>query len=109
MGKRTVRLLLSLWFQMLSCPVFMMGLFACYRKSLTTFLEKEPANHVAENVKRMRQIQRKCRQKQREEVASAPVPVKALWKSQKYETIPSRLGEYLHSSPACTPVRFYQI
>ena len=69
--------------------------------------EKESTNHVAENVKRMRQIQRKCRQKQREEVASAPVPVKALWKSQKYEAVPSRLGEYLHVSPQSTQVRFW--
>lgn len=47
----------------------------------------------------MRQIQRKCRQKQREEVASAPVPVKALWKSQKYEAVPSKLSDYLNVSP----------
>lgn len=48
----------------------------------------------------MRQIQRRCRQKQREEVESAPVPVKALWKSEKYEAVPSRLAEYLHVSEA---------
>lgn len=59
------------------------------------FIEKEPRDHVAENVRRMRQIQRKCRQKQREDESTAPVPVKALWKSQKYESVPSKLAELL--------------
>lgn len=52
-------------------------------------------DHVSENVRRMRQIQRKCKQKQREEETSAPIPVKALWKSQKYESVPSKLAQLL--------------
>ncbi|KAF6032562.1 ENKD1 [Bugula neritina] len=72
---------------------------SCFASTSNTKQQKEPKNHVSENVRRMRQIQRRCRQKQREEVASAPVPVKALWKSEKYEAVPSKLGEYLSKEP----------
>lgn len=58
-------------------------------------LEKESKDHITENVKRMRKIQRQSRQKQREEEASAPVPVKALWRSKKYDEVPSKLVEFI--------------
>lgn len=44
-------------------------------------------DHFRENVRRMRQIQKKSREKEAESVQ----PVKALWKSEKYSTVPSRI------------------
>ena len=44
-------------------------------------------DHFRENVRRMRQIQRQSRQREVE----AQKPVKALWKSEKYKDVPSRI------------------
>ncbi|XP_067928363.1 enkurin domain-containing protein 1-like [Watersipora subatra] len=76
---------------------------SCFASTSGTKIKKDPKDHVAENVKRMRQIQRKCRQKQKEEVETAPTPVKALWKSEKYECVPSKLSGYLNNSDTPRP------
>ncbi|XP_053392712.1 enkurin domain-containing protein 1-like isoform X2 [Mercenaria mercenaria] len=46
-------------------------------------------DHFRENVRRMRQIQRKSREKEVESVQ----PVKALWKSEKYKDVPSKIKD----------------
>ena len=62
--------------------------------SLTVFFsEPEPKDHVAENVRRMRRIQRENKKKQAD--APQPVPVKALWKSSKYDGVTSKVKEEL--------------
>ncbi|XP_062237571.1 enkurin domain-containing protein 1 [Platichthys flesus] len=57
-----------------------------------------------ENVRRLREIQRRCKEQEAERAQSRPVPVKALWTSSKYETVPSRLMVQLQvSSPSVKP------
>jgi len=46
-------------------------------------------NHVQKNIQRMRRIQRAAREKQQ---TSPTQPLKALWRSEKYEHIESRVG-----------------
>ncbi|XP_048474660.1 enkurin domain-containing protein 1 [Rhincodon typus] len=60
--------------------------------------KKELKDHEKENVRRMREIQKKCREKDQERELSGPKPVKALWKSQKYESIPSKVMTQLQES-----------
>lgn len=55
----------------------------------------EPKDHVKENVRRMRQIQRASREKDEEKQA----PVKALWKSTKYEEVSSKVRDELSRAP----------
>ncbi|XP_069511272.1 enkurin domain-containing protein 1 [Ambystoma mexicanum] len=52
---------------------------------------KDPKDHEKENVRRMREIQKKCRAKEMERENNRPKPVKALWKSQKYESVESKV------------------
>ncbi|XP_078421859.1 enkurin domain-containing protein 1 isoform X2 [Cetorhinus maximus] len=61
-------------------------------------VEKETRDHEKENVRRMREIQKKCREKDQERELNGPKPVKALWKSQKYESIPSKVMAQLQES-----------
>lgn len=44
-----------------------------------------------ENVRRLREIQRRCKEQEAQREHSRPVPVKALWSSPKYQDIPSRV------------------
>ncbi|XP_030313907.1 enkurin domain-containing protein 1 isoform X2 [Calypte anna] len=53
--------------------------------------KKEPKDHEKENVKRIKEIQKKCKEKERAQMHSQPKPVKALWKSQKYENVESKV------------------
>ncbi|KAG8144030.1 putative C16orf48-like protein [Naja naja] len=46
---------------------------------------------------RPKQIQRKCREKEQARQLSQPKPVKALWKSQKYENVESKVKAKLQS------------
>ncbi|XP_013399062.1 enkurin domain-containing protein 1-like [Lingula anatina] len=57
-----------------------------------------PKDHFSENVKRMRQIQRKSRKKE-QEAAQPPTPVKALWKSEKFKDVQSKVVEELEKEP----------
>ncbi|XP_028853154.1 enkurin domain-containing protein 1 [Denticeps clupeoides] len=44
-----------------------------------------------ENVRRLREIQRKCREQEAQKERARPLPVKALWTSPKYKEVPSRV------------------
>ncbi|XP_034548538.1 enkurin domain-containing protein 1 [Notolabrus celidotus] len=44
-----------------------------------------------ENVRRLREIQRRCKEHEAERAQSRPVPVKALWTSSKYQNVSSRV------------------
>jgi len=48
-------------------------------------------DHVKDNVKRMREIQAKCKQKQEEEAK----PVKPLYRPDKYDHIPAKVTMYM--------------
>ncbi|XP_060894572.1 enkurin domain-containing protein 1 isoform X2 [Labrus mixtus] len=51
-----------------------------------------------ENVLRLREIQRRCKEQDAERSQSRPVPVKALWTSSKYQNVPSRVMMQLQVS-----------
>ncbi|NXT85587.1 ENKD1 protein, partial [Zapornia atra] len=57
---------------------------------------KEPKDHEKENVRRIKEIQRKCREKERAQEHSQPV--RALWKSHKYENVESKVKAQLQES-----------
>ncbi|XP_005101585.1 enkurin domain-containing protein 1 [Aplysia californica] len=46
-------------------------------------------NQINENVRRMREIQRRCKQRE----AEKPEPVKVLWKSEKYANVESKIKQ----------------
>ena len=56
-----------------------------------------------ENVRRLREIQRRCREQEVQRQQARPVPVKALWSSPKYQDVPSRVMAQLQVR--CRPVR----
>ncbi|NXG01021.1 ENKD1 protein, partial [Sakesphorus luctuosus] len=62
---------------------------------------KEPKDYEKENVRRIKEIQKRCKEKERAQELSQPKPVKALWKSQKYENVESKVKTKLQetSSP----------
>ncbi|KAJ6666054.1 hypothetical protein lerEdw1_000958 [Lerista edwardsae] len=60
---------------------------------------KVSKDHEKENLRRMREIQRRCREKEQAQELSRPKPVKALWKSQKYENVESKVKAKLQENP----------
>ncbi|KAK7113492.1 enkurin domain-containing protein 1-like [Littorina saxatilis] len=52
-------------------------------------------DHLSENVRRMRQIQRKCKQREKETTQ----PVKVMWKSEKYADIQSKIKQERENPP----------
>ncbi|KAM4049719.1 enkurin domain-containing protein 1 [Anomaloglossus baeobatrachus] len=60
---------------------------------------RKPKDHGKENVQRMRAIQKRSREKEMEKVQAAPKPVKALWKSSKYEQVESKVRARLQEPP----------
>uniref|UniRef100_A0A8C9MTT6 Enkurin domain containing 1 n=1 Tax=Serinus canaria TaxID=9135 RepID=A0A8C9MTT6_SERCA len=65
---------------------------------------KEAKDYEKENVRRIKEIQRKCKEKERAQEHSQPKPVKALWKSQKYENVESKVKAKLQeTSPPPNP------
>uniref|UniRef100_A0A6G1S082 Enkurin domain containing 1 n=1 Tax=Hypotaenidia okinawae TaxID=2861861 RepID=A0A6G1S082_9GRUI len=65
---------------------------------------KESKDHEKENVRRIKEIQKKCKEKEQAQEHSQPVPVKALWKSHKYENVESKVKAKLQeSSPPPNP------
>ncbi|XP_062911418.1 enkurin domain-containing protein 1 [Mobula hypostoma] len=66
--------------------------------------KKEPRDHEKENVRRMREIQKKCREKDQQREQNGPKPVKALWKSQKYESVPSKVMARLQENSSVKPL-----
>ncbi|XP_076072556.1 enkurin domain-containing protein 1-like [Mytilus galloprovincialis] len=53
-------------------------------------------NHYAENMRRIRSIQRQSKQKEND----THQPVKALWKSEKYSSVTSKIKEDIQKEPA---------
>lgn len=51
-----------------------------------------------ENIRRLREVQRRCKE---QEAHSRLVPVKALWTSSKYQSIPSKLTTQLQVRSVC--------
>ncbi|XP_014849107.1 PREDICTED: enkurin domain-containing protein 1 [Poecilia mexicana] len=51
-----------------------------------------------DNVRRLREIQRRCKEQEAERIHAGPVPVKALWTSSKYQNVPSRVMAQLEVS-----------
>ncbi|NXU90699.1 ENKD1 protein, partial [Xiphorhynchus elegans] len=65
---------------------------------------KEPKDYEKENVRRIKEIQKRCKEKERAQERSQPKPVKALWKSQKYENVESKVKAKLQeTSPPSNP------
>ncbi|XP_039577004.1 enkurin domain-containing protein 1 isoform X3 [Passer montanus] len=65
---------------------------------------KEAKDYEKENVRRIKEIQKKCKEKERAQELSQPKPVKALWKSQKYENVESKVKAKLQeTSPPPNP------
>ncbi|XP_042294206.1 enkurin domain-containing protein 1 isoform X2 [Sceloporus undulatus] len=60
---------------------------------------RDHKDYEKENLKRMREIQRKCREKEQARELNQPKPVKALWKSQKYENVESKVKARLQEGP----------
>ncbi|XP_029960822.1 enkurin domain-containing protein 1 [Salarias fasciatus] len=57
-----------------------------------------------ENVRRLREIQKRCKEQEAKRAQSHPEPVKALWTSSKYQNVPSRVMAQLQvCSPSVRP------
>lgn len=54
-----------------------------------------PKDHLSANVRRMRQIQRKAKEREEESVK----PVKALWQSEKYKDVTSKIKVEIEKEP----------
>lgn len=52
---------------------------------------KDPKDHEKENLKRIREIQRRFREQERSREQGQPRPLKALWRSPKYDKVESRV------------------
>lgn len=58
---------------------------------LSRWAGKECKDYEKVNLRRLKEIQRKCREKEQAQELSQPKPVKALWKSPKYENVESKV------------------
>ncbi|XP_035970963.1 enkurin domain-containing protein 1 isoform X2 [Halichoerus grypus] len=58
---------------------------------------KDPKDHEKENLKRIREIQRRFREQERSREQSQPRPLKALWRSPKYDKVESRVKAQLQT------------
>lgn len=74
---------------------------------------KQSKNHIEENVKRMRRIQREYKAAQQSVAtenrpcsATATGPMKALWRSEKYASVPSKVAAELQK-PELAPEKTY--
>ncbi|KAJ8380325.1 hypothetical protein SKAU_G00011030 [Synaphobranchus kaupii] len=61
-------------------------------------LKQQVRDHGKENVRRLREIQKRCREQEAERERNRPVPVKALWTSPKYQDVPSKLMSRLQET-----------
>ncbi|XP_061117436.1 enkurin domain-containing protein 1 [Conger conger] len=67
-------------------------------------LKQHVRDYGKENVRRLREIQRRCREQEAERERSRPVPVKALWTSPKYQDVASKVMTHLQeTSPPKKP------
>ncbi|XP_061585499.1 enkurin domain-containing protein 1 [Cololabis saira] len=63
-----------------------------------------PFDFSKENKRRLREIQKRCKEQEAERAQSRPVPVKAMWMSPKYQDVPSRVMAQLEvSDPPIKP------
>uniref|UniRef100_A0A3B5L4E4 Enkurin domain containing 1 n=1 Tax=Xiphophorus couchianus TaxID=32473 RepID=A0A3B5L4E4_9TELE len=62
-----------------------------------------------DNVRRLREIQRRCKEQEAERIHAGPVPVKALWTSSKYQNIPSRVMAQSEARTRSTSNRNFNI
>ncbi|GLD54226.1 enkurin domain-containing protein 1 [Lates japonicus] len=76
--------------------------------SITPVPKQKPRVHdfSKENVRRLREIQRRCKEQEAERVNSRPVPLKALWTSSKYDNVPSRVMAQLQIPNDDTNINF---
>ncbi|XP_018584241.2 enkurin domain-containing protein 1 isoform X1 [Scleropages formosus] len=51
----------------------------------------QPRDYGKENVRRLREIQKRCREQEAERERTRPLPVKALWTSSKYQNVTSKV------------------
>ncbi|KAJ7311945.1 hypothetical protein JRQ81_006267 [Phrynocephalus forsythii] len=70
------------------------GIFCKWRPSKC----KELKNYEKENLKRMREIQRKCQEKEQARELNQPQPVKALRRSQQYDHVESKVKARLKAA-----------
>ncbi|KAM6223529.1 enkurin domain-containing protein 1 [Rhynchocyon petersi] len=56
---------------------------------------KEPKDHEKENLRRIKEIQRRFREQDRSREQGQPRPLKALWRSPKYDKVESRVKAQL--------------
>ncbi|XP_063293815.1 enkurin domain-containing protein 1 isoform X1 [Pelobates fuscus] len=63
---------------------------------------KNIKDHGKENVRRLREIQKKCKEKELQKEHLGPKPVKALWKSNKYENVESKVKQKLQVNDKVT-------
>ncbi|KAG9330354.1 hypothetical protein JZ751_025657 [Albula glossodonta] len=61
-------------------------------------LKQHARDYGKENVRRLREIQRRCREQEAERERNGPVPVKALWTSPKYRDVSSKLMKQLQET-----------
>ncbi|KAG7481028.1 hypothetical protein MATL_G00062390 [Megalops atlanticus] len=67
-------------------------------------LKQQARDYGKENVRRLREIQKRCREQEAERERSRPVPVKALWTSPKYQDVPSKvMAQLQETSPPKRP------
>ena len=71
--------------------LFLISRCQCFR----VFAGSKCKDHVSENVRRMRRIQREAKTKEEQKHE----PVKALWKSNKYSDVPSKVNMELTKEP----------
>lgn len=70
----------------------------------TPIHKKLVRDYGKENVRRLREIQRRCREQEAQRTCSRPLPVKALWSSPKYQDVPSRvMAQLQETSPPSKP------
>lgn len=86
----------------------------CYEKNkqgiFITFcdcwlLEQRVHDFGKENVRRLREIQRRCKEQEAGRAQSRPVPVKALWTSSKYQNATSKVMAQLEVRSVLTKDR----
>ncbi|XP_036607326.1 enkurin domain-containing protein 1 isoform X2 [Trichosurus vulpecula] len=80
------------------CPASRQGLVGVLLQLQEVSLGREPLpkrkdlkDHEKENVRRIREIQKRCQEQERGQDYSRPQPLKALWRSPKYDKVESRL------------------
>ncbi|ELV12232.1 enkurin domain-containing protein 1 [Tupaia chinensis] len=61
----------------------------------TSSKRKDPKDHEKENLRRIREIQRRFREQEHSREQGQPKPLKALWRSPKYDKVESRVKAQL--------------